>query len=282
MFFDKIRNIRSLCIVIISLLFWNCSPKFSHDVQSFLFDGVPVLDKVEVSVVKDSILVGDSTSTLMTRRAYDARNDFNLHEPYQKRECSSCHDRNAMGKTKAPTPELCYECHDNFNEIYVVLHGPVAAGNCSECHNPHQSKLKKLLIKKSQDLCLSCHDQALIVTDKIHKEIKEESCTTCHSAHGGNNNYSLLAGSCYECHDNYEKEFKFLHAPVASDNCSQCHSSHKTDKPKLLIGSIDNLCTNCHDSKELNKSEAHKKTGDKNCAECHDPHGGNNENFIFN
>ena len=282
MFFDKIKNINFLFIVIISLFFWNCSPKFNHDVQTFLFDGVPDSNNVEITIINDSELAIDSTSNLTTHRAYATRNEFNLHEPYQKKECASCHDRNAMGKTKMPSPELCYECHDNFNQEYEVLHAPVAAGNCSECHNPHQSKLKNLLIQNDQALCLNCHDGAIIIADKVHKEIEKENCTTCHSAHGGNNNFSLLVGSCYECHENFEKEFKFLHAPVASDNCSQCHESHKTDKPKLLIVSNNNLCTSCHDSKELYQGKEHKNIEDKRCSECHDPHGGDNKNFIFN
>ena len=280
MYFYKYKHIIYLLFVVVVSLFWACSPKFSHDVKSFLFDGVPDPYKVEISAINDSLKL-DSTSIKGVFRNPIIRNEFNQHPPYKKRECESCHDRGQMSKSKLPSPELCYQCHDDFNKTYEFLHGPIAAGNCTQCHNPHQSKLKNLLLKKSQDLCFNCHDSKKIIVNKIHEKIKDESCTTCHNPHGGSNIYSLQSGSCYQCHDNYKMEYKFLHAPVASNNCSECHTSHKNTTPKLLVYSSNKLCFNCHDSKEIYTTEYHQKIKKENCTKCHNPHGGSNKNFVL-
>lgn len=280
MYFNKNKHIVYVLFIVVVSLFWTCSPKFSHDVKSFLFDGVPDPYKVEISVINDSIAL-DSTLTKGVFTKPIVRNEFNLHVPYKKKECESCHDRDNMSKSKLPSPELCYQCHDDFNKAYQVLHGPVASGSCTQCHNPHKSKLENLLLEKGQGLCFDCHDNKKILGYKIHEKIESTNCTTCHNPHGGTNAYSLQSESCYQCHDNYKKEYKFLHAPVASNNCSECHDSHKANTPKLLLYSGEDTCLNCHNSKEILTSEYHQEIKRDNCTECHNPHGGNNKNFVL-
>ncbi len=280
MYFIKYKHIVYVLFIAVISLFWACSPKFSHDVKSFLFDGVPDPYKVEISAINDSLKL-DSTSIKGVFSNPIVRNEFNLHPPYKKRECENCHDRGSMSKSKLPLPELCYQCHDDFKKSYQVLHGPVASGSCTQCHNPHQSKLKNLLLKNGQELCFTCHDNKKITNNKIHEKIEKTDCTTCHNPHGGVNTYSLKAESCYQCHDNFKKEYKFLHAPVASNNCSECHASHKAKTPKLLLRLDNEVCINCHNSKEIYATEYHQKIKKENCTECHNPHGGNNKNFVL-
>jgi len=242
---DKHKFINYLLFIIAVSLFWTCSPELSYGVS---------LQTIKTNTKE--ILV----STIQ-------KNEFNLHPPYLERDCASCHDRNNMGKTKLP---------------FETLHGPVASNNCIQCHTPHQSKLKNLLVASSKKLCLSCHNSKQVSENKIHKDIKETSCTKCHNPHGGNNRMSLQSESCYKCHDNYKKEYKFLHGPVDSGNCFQCHGTHKTKAPKLLINSGDNLCLSCHNSKDIIKTEYHIDIKNNKCIECHNPHGGKNDKFLLN
>lgn len=179
-------------LLVIFFIFWACTPKFSYNVKTFLFDGVPDPYMVKVTLIKDSTVmgVGSKVEKLKTKPVNEYR--INLHEPYKKKECSKCHDRDFMNTTRVTLPELCYECHENFSKRYKVLHGPVASGDCTECHNPHQSKFNNLLMWSGQDICLHCHEMERIFMDKNHKEINDTSCTECHSPHGGDNISLLL------------------------------------------------------------------------------------------
>jgi len=192
MYPNKHKHINYLLFIVVISLFWTCSPKFNYGLKSFLFDGVPDPYKVEVTVIKDSLQIKDSTLTSTTPTTPLVRNEFNLHSPYAKRECNECHNREHMGKPKLPLPNLCYQCHEDFNKTYKVVHGPVASGNCTQCHSPHQSKLKNLLTSTGQDLCMNCHKFDNISIDKNHKEIKGTSCTECHNPHGGDETNLLL------------------------------------------------------------------------------------------
>ncbi len=277
----KYKFINYLLFIVAISFFWTCSPKLSYGVKSFLFDGVPPLNKTEITSIKDSIQINNVT-TKQILASTNQRNKFNLHPPYKDRDCSSCHDRNNMGKTKLPIPKLCYQCHTDFSQKFRTLHGPVASNNCSQCHRPHQSKLKNLLVESGKKLCFSCHDSKQVLENKIHKDIKKTSCIECHNPHGGNNRMSLQPGSCYKCHENYKKEYKFLHGPVDSGNCFLCHGTHNTKKPNLLINSGNNLCLSCHNSKDIIKTEYHIDIKNNKCIKCHNPHGGENDKFILN
>lgn len=268
-----------LFIIVISF-FWTCSPKLSYEVKSFLFDGVPNPYKVEVTVIQDSLTKAKELNTANAVTSTAARNDLNIHAPYQERKCTDCHTRDRMGKPKLPMPELCNQCHEDFTKKYTNIHGPIATGNCTECHNPHQSKFKKLLKFEGQDLCLNCHTSTQVAENKVHKDINTISCTECHNPHGGSNKFNLEKGSCYKCHDNFEKKLPFLHGPVVSDNCSQCHDSHTSTSEKLLLDVDQKLCYKCHNPKEVKSQKHHQTMKGESCTKCHNPHGGTTANFL--
>lgn len=189
---DKHKHINYLLFIIVISLLWTCTPKFSYNARSFLFDGVPNPYEVEVTVIKDSLHTIDSTLVNGISMTSFVRNEFNLHTPYGKRECAKCHDRNDMDKPRLPLPDLCNQCHEDYNKTYKILHGPVASGDCTQCHSPHQSKLKNLLLRSGQELCLNCHTTTLVLADKDHENIENTNCTSCHNPHGGNNDTFLL------------------------------------------------------------------------------------------
>jgi len=263
----------------ISLL-WSCTPQHSYTIKSFLFDGVPN-PYAEETVLQDSTLSVENQTTNQALSSLEAKSRFELHPPYQSRDCSKCHDRDQMGKLKLPTPDLCNLCHKDFNKQYTLVHGPVVTGSCAECHKPHQSKLKKLLTLPDQELCIKCHDTHLSRKNEIHQDLEGVSCLSCHNPHGGENRFLLESRACYRCHENYEDKYEILHGPVDALTCAVCHETHESSKEKHLIKEAQELCLDCHVFKDILSSTEHQST-EKNCLECHDPHGGSNRKFLLN
>ena len=74
------------------------------------------------------------------------------HGPYEQGACDTCHAR-ADAADPGPaqvTRETCLGCHDEFQGKAPVRltknkNHPVK-GECVSCHNPHNSKKKKLLL----------------------------------------------------------------------------------------------------------------------------------------
>ncbi len=274
---QKIGKIHMLSILFITTTyFMACTPKKSYKVLSFFFDGVPIPDTTEYLASVDSILAADSTNITATNNLVPA---MFYHAPYQKKQCESCHDQRSMGKTIKPQPQLCYNCHDDFSEIYKSIHGPVGGGFCTSCHNPHKSKTDKLLLRTTQKLCTFCHDSLLVFNSRYHQDNDISNCTECHNPHGGDNRFMPQKGSCYKCHENFNNKLKYVHGPVAGEYCTTCHSPHVTKTFKLLKKQGNALCLNCHDKKLIFETNYHKNT-DKTCTKCHNPHGGDNRFFI--
>lgn len=75
-----------------------------------------------------------------------------VHGPYEQGACDTCHER-ADAKNPGPakvTKETCLACHDEFGGSAPVRIGkgknhPIK-GECTGCHNPHNSAKKKLLL----------------------------------------------------------------------------------------------------------------------------------------
>jgi cytochrome c3-like protein len=75
-----------------------------------------------------------------------------VHGPFEQGACDACHTR-ADQKDPGPaavTKETCLACHDEFGGTAPVRVGkgkshPIK-GECTACHNPHNSRKKKLLL----------------------------------------------------------------------------------------------------------------------------------------
>jgi len=145
--------------------------------------------------------------------------------------CASCHDPHASNERamlRGRMDQVCLKCHDkpvlatDGHQVANIkpeltahnLHGPVRAGDCSECHSPHGATEPNLLKQgfpksfyaafdlKNYALCFRCHDQQLVLQNKtdaltsfrdgtknlhfvhVNRAEKGRTCKTCHAIHG--------------------------------------------------------------------------------------------------
>ncbi len=165
-----------------------CSPYAGKGLLTFFFDGVPIADSTEtVSKELVSELV-DSSDQVMAASLLQSPLIFN-HYPYEERDCASCHDQNSLGNMIEPQPGLCYTCHEDLTTRFKYLHGPVASGYCTSCHDPHMSEAEKLLRFTGQLLCLHCHTAESVFKNEMHQDLDGMECTDCHNPHGGEDKY---------------------------------------------------------------------------------------------
>ncbi len=184
----KILIISTALRIFISVLFVSfivrCSPEVSNKTLRFFFDGVPTLDTLEEALVSDTSSFSD---TLSDTRLDPHKTTKFFHAPYREKQCSDCHNQRLMGKLVEPQPALCYQCHEDFGEVYEIQHGPVAGGYCTACHSPHFANDSTLLIRTGQDLCLFCHKPGEGYDAELHDGIEDTDCTECHNPHGADN-----------------------------------------------------------------------------------------------
>ncbi len=73
------------------------------------------------------------------------------HGPYEMGACDTCHQRSDPknpGAAVKVSNDLCFDCHDEFRgsapvKMETSIH-PKSAATCTTCHNPHNSRKKKL------------------------------------------------------------------------------------------------------------------------------------------
>ena len=191
----------------------------------------------------------------------------NVHQPVANKVCGQCHEAptsSAPFKTKRTGYELCRGCHNNmmndtFNKKRV--HWPLVDKiGCLNCHEPHASPQKNLLMGGDmKSLCGKCHKDTMEWQEKlVEKEKKEKSDAKV----------KVIKGT-------------LTHNPIQEGSCEACHSSHASDSVFLLQQpSVIKLCESCHDwSKHSNHPMGEKviDTRNKNitmqCLSCHRSHG---------
>jgi predicted CXXCH cytochrome family protein len=143
---------------------------------SFAVTPAPGKHKAEVSGSgKDatvSFLYGGASSS----------SSYAYHQAVVDGNCGDCH-RKGAAKGDAEKADACYRCHPVGK--YVYWHGPVSAGACTFCHDPHGSVDPAMLKHEERRLCISCHDQP---SSKKHIEGEKKECRSCHDPHGSNDN----------------------------------------------------------------------------------------------
>ncbi len=183
-----------------------CEKHTRYRVLTFFFTGVPPIDGT----------AADDSAAKVVAKAKRKRPvpQIFLHGPKAAGECFQCHDtastqsfRNVRkggmpkfsdikpGRLIMPIKELCVNCHTSksadlryFENLWV--HGPIAEGYCTSCHDYHQTKYRYMLLKEnSRDLCTQCHAEGFILQTEEHKS--DEECISCHNPHLGANRLLL-------------------------------------------------------------------------------------------
>jgi len=173
-----------------------------------------------------------------------------VHGPYAAKECGACHAlpgtksfRSSMvkgsrikpsfgsiaassGRLARPPEELCVYCHsekspeDPGNEG-KFFHGPTASGECTECHNPHQSRYRFMLREKpGRKLCLSCHGS-------------DEDDEFAHEERGSS--IARDDGNCLSCHDPHMSDRRFLVRTMSASTTSSgnLHEFSQADRENV-------------------------------------------------
>ncbi|MDH4162662.1 MAG: cytochrome C [Nitrospirota bacterium] len=215
-----------------------------------------------------------------------------VHNPVKEGMCTTCHQvaDDPQKKTKHPNnlvitlsqqgSELCAMCHEPKN-VKKVVHAPIMGGDCTSCHNPHQSPNKGMLKAAMPDICFQCHPDSIVKHKVMHPPVAGGDCSGCHDNHQSDFPNRLMADGnalCFQCHPDKEeglKTKKVGHYPV-KQSCVQCHSPHGSETPAMLSAAVPDLCANCHPNEAMARQRSLTKHGpmidQKSCKNCHDPH----------
>ncbi len=210
------------------------------------------------------------------------------HNAKTTNACADCHvsnvadhPKNSIGLVKN-LPDLCFSCHEDKKELVTTspfVHKAVTEKKmCANCHSPHSSDNKKVLLASRKDLCLSCHNKSVkedgtpaINFEKLMKgktlHPPFEGCEkVCHNPHASSDRRLL--------DDPFPKN---NYLSVASDSfalCWECHGSDMIEKPKSKgATSFRNGDQNLH------WVHVHGDKG-RSCMMCHNPHSTENLHLI--
>ena len=194
--------------------------------------------------------------------------------------CDSCHTTHKVGEKgkqefdnhlNKAVPALCIGCHDVKDAALIKAHQgqPFATATCTQCHDPHQSALPKLMAKFT------------------HPPFAEKSCDTCHAPAKDGKVVLTNADTkalCVTCHSEQVEKIdkaKVPH-PGAQGECVACHNPHAGKTPGFLQPDPVNACLACHSdqAEQFKKAHLHQPAFGQGCATCHEPHGGNNEHLL--
>ncbi|MDH4164000.1 MAG: hypothetical protein OEW15_15125 [Nitrospirota bacterium] len=128
-----------------------------------------------------------------------------VHSPVAASSCTACHDVDgkrqvvvtaSLGAIPRQREQnaLCGRCHERTLSNQFT-HGPVAAGLCIHCHDPHSGTHAAQLRKPASELCMECHEARSLQTCAARTTSASGGaveCTMCHDPHGSSNSRLLL------------------------------------------------------------------------------------------
>lgn len=208
-----------------------------------------------------------------------------MHGPVES-DCGACHV--LVGDPKdhkfsfvVEKEQLCAKCHMLAHESDV--HPPVRDGKCMECHDPHGSEHRRILVADpKRDLCTKCHKQEFAKSTFVHGPVAVGACIVCHKPHSSSQPKLLIQDAkslCLTCHGEIQAKGEqgvHMHAAL-EQGCIRCHDPHASNHKFQLVDSAPGLCMSCHKEK-FDQLEATSKvvhgaiTAEGGCTVCHEPH----------
>jgi predicted CXXCH cytochrome family protein len=153
-----------------------------------------------------------------------------VHGPAGTFSCAYCHG--AQGASKhAPSKrdaELCFDCHTEMADKLKkrkYRHGPIAAGMCEICHDPHGTLYPAQLRAPINELCESCHEQI-----RKGPHIVRTTTGEGHPLEGKPDPSKKGSGrqmSCISCHNPHAGDVRYFFQNNAEDRmllCQMCHN----------------------------------------------------------
>ena len=201
-----------------------CSREARYEVLTFFFTGVPPYEqwaglkapgeeKAKPAVDRIAATRERQAKVLRERQLRRIAQLNWGHGPYDAGQCQLCHalagsltftgqgagaaadtgtGGRASGRLLVPRRELCVGCHSEKRRgapetAGLLLHEPVASGQCTACHGPHQSKRRYMLLGENNvAMCTRCHkNRELLMRLPAHAREPEADCLACHNAHVG-------------------------------------------------------------------------------------------------
>jgi predicted CXXCH cytochrome family protein len=186
------------------------------------------------------------------------------HSTTTNRQCLACHQQFVqpwrIGFPTGKLEDTCFTCHTSKEawRSRKHIHGPMLAGGCTLCHNPHGDDHRyQLWAEGSVALCIACHSDKEELMDK-------------------------------------ERPVRFVHGIIHGPGCVACHDPHASNHQFLLHKSINDLCVSCHTGLAgvkrghpvgghpvSGKTERRRKGRELSCTSCHDPHGSSYRYMLF-
>ncbi len=165
---------------------------------NLLLDGAPVVDITRLGDTFSAKLtpgpgphtldarVGelDAKLTFIYGSGGRGRAPYRYHVPVLEGRCAECHAGVRRPAVNAES-ETCKSCHRKLAMIYPYVHGPLAAGKCVVCHEPHGSSWPALTVDDARTMCSACHDQPGSL-DHVEKS-RSRVCYLCHNPHASMN-----------------------------------------------------------------------------------------------
>ena len=167
-----------------------CDPVARHKVLTTIFDGVPNPPPPEqVCADYAEKRMAELRDELSGKKAADLaqkKKQGSEHMPYVEKRCDDCHDKTKESGLVTAKKDLCLYCHTGFIKGTYV-HGPVATGDCTACHEPHNAEFPFLLKKNAGEVCALCHLEKRTAS-VMHSKVAAQKlvCTDCHDPHSAN------------------------------------------------------------------------------------------------
>ena len=158
-----------------------------------LREGSPLHGPVAAGECESCHVPHDSAFVHLLRGERVEASCLKCHDQLEKRtgsmapmDCTSCHDPHvsgtaASGWLRGGVQAVCTGCHSIRKDERPWLHGPVAAGQCIQCHDSHgRAGSERHVRRPISAVCTRCHDRDALPQDQCSPS---QDCDACHEPH---------------------------------------------------------------------------------------------------